>query len=265
MAEQQSTTETRETQVLPSCLVLHGLGGGPYEMEPVIASLREAKLRVSAPTLPGHEGSGTMPPSLWRDWAAVAENAYDELAAVGAPVVVLGFSTGGTLALRLATRRNVARQVLLAPFLAIRYTGLIPLHPRSYLRHLAQLIPNLPRRPPAVRDRVMRNWVSEQDSYDTFSLHATLSALELIEEVKPIVSQVDVPTLIMQGRLDTVVEPVNATWLYRNLGSVDKRLVSLAHSDHLLALDREREQVIDTVLSFVLEESSSIAAQPDIE
>ena len=49
----------------------------------------------------------------------------------------------------------MARLVLIAPFLAIRYTGLIPVRPASYLRPLAQIIPDLPRRPPAVRDPEM--------------------------------------------------------------------------------------------------------------
>ena len=106
----------------------------------------------TAPILPGHEPKGpVMPASSWCDWATASEAAFDALAAAGGPVVVIGFSTGGTLALRLATRRPVARMVLLAPFLAIRYSGLIPLRPASYLRHIARLIPNLPRRrPPSV-------------------------------------------------------------------------------------------------------------------
>ena len=47
---------------LPSCLVLHGLGGGPYELAPLVADLEAAGLQVSAPVLPGHEGPGPMMP-----------------------------------------------------------------------------------------------------------------------------------------------------------------------------------------------------------
>src|SRR5271155_4385547 len=103
----------------PSCLALHGLGGGPYEMGPLIAALEADGIHVAAPILPGHEPKGpVMPASNWRDWATASEAAFDALAAPGGPVVVVGFSTGGTLAMRLATRRPVARMVLLAPFLA---------------------------------------------------------------------------------------------------------------------------------------------------
>ena len=61
------------------------------------------------------------------------------------------------------------------------------------------------------------------------------------------------PTLIIQGRLDTVVEPANATWLYQNLGASEKALISLPQSDHLVALDRERDQVIQATLEFLLD------------
>ena len=89
-----------------SCLILHGLGGGPYELEPLIAALESAGLVVAAPVLPGHDVPGpTMPSSKWTDWAATAEAAFDELAMASGPGAVIGFSTGATLALYLAVAR----------------------------------------------------------------------------------------------------------------------------------------------------------------
>ena len=248
----------------PSCLVLHGLGGGPYELGPLIDALLADGLHVEAPILPGHEPKGpVMPASNWRDWAMASEAAFDALAAGGGPVVVIGFSTGATLALRLATRRAVARMVLLAPFLAIRYSGLIPIRPASYLRQIAKLIPDLPRRPPAVRDPLMRRWASGHDGFRTFNLQATISALELIDEVKSLVSGITTPTLIIQGQLDTVVEPINARWLHRQLGATTKALVSLPRSDHLVALDRDRQSAITATREFVRD--GTLPKAPELE
>ena len=237
----------------PSCLVIHGLGGGAYELEPITAALEAEGLRVSTPVLPGHEGPGPiMPSSCWRDWAATVEAAYDALSSAGAPIVVIGFSTGATLALHLAGHRTVARQVLLAPFLAIRFSHLIPLRPALYLQYLARVMPDLRRRPPAVRDRVMRRKVAAADGFRTFNVDAALSALELIKEVKPTVPKITIPTLIIQGKRDTVIEPRQAAWLHDHLGADRKALVVLPRSDHLVALDWDRSEAIALTRDFAL-------------
>jgi carboxylesterase len=234
------------------------LGGGPYELAPLIKAIENAGILVAAPVLPGHDAPGTtMPPSNWADWVTTAEAAFDKLALAGERVAVIGFSTGATVALYLASRKAVKRQVLMAPFLSIRYTGFIPLRPASYLRYLARFIPNVPRRPPAVRDQEMKRWAAQSDRFRTFNLHAALSALELIDEVKPLVPAIITPTLIIQGQLDTVIEAANSTWLYQNLGASEKQLISLPKSDHLVALDRERHRAIHAVLGFLLGSGAS--------
>ena len=237
----------------PSVLALHGLGGGRFEIAPLIAALERAGSRVLAPTLPGHEVTGpVMPASNWLDWAKAAESSFDELAAFGRPVVVVGFSTGGTLGLALATRRPVARLVWLAPFLAIRYTGLIPMRPAVYLRAIARFLPDLPRRSPPARDPEARRRLHAVTRFRTFSLRATVSALDLIEHVKPLVPKILTPTLILQGRLDSVVEPLGAAWLARHLGSTHKNLLWFDRSDHLLLLDHERDLVVAAAVGFAL-------------
>lgn len=234
------------------CLLLHGLGGGPYELNPLIDALIDEGLHTEAPLLPGHDGPGPrMPPSRWSDWVDTAETAFAGLAASGDPVAVIGFSTGAVLALHLAATSPVACQALLAPFLAIRYSGYIPCRPASLLRPLARIIPDLPRRPPAVRDPEMRKWAARASRFRTFNLCAALSALELIDRVKPLASSITTPTLIVQGRLDTVVEPEGAGWLHENLGAAEKTLISLPRSDHLVALDRDRDQAIRETVAFV--------------
>ena len=257
------TASARRLDEKNACLVIHGLGGGPYELEPLVTALKADGMRVAAPVMPGHEGPGpVMPASRWRDWAAAVETTFDELAADGTAVSVVGFSTGATLALHLATKKPVARQVLLAPFLVIRYSGLIPVRPALYLHVLAKLFPNLRRRAPAVRDPEMRRWAAGTDRFRTFSVDAAISALELIDTVKPLVPAITVPTLIIQGRLDSVVEPGGAAWLYEHLGARDKSLVVLPRSDHLVSLDGERERVIALTLEFLLKGVESKSPLP---
>ncbi len=247
----------------PSCLVLHGLGGGPYELQPLIEALEGALTRVRAPILPGHLGPGpVMPRSDWRDWEKAVLADFDELASLDDQVAVVGFSTGATLALRLATLRPVARLVLLAPFFAIRHLGWLPFRPRAILGPIARVISSIPRRRPAARDPEMRRWAAARDRFQTFSLAATASSLELIEQVEPTLVAIHAPTLIIQGRRDTVVEPSRADWLLARLGSTEKRLILMDRSDHLLALDHDRERVISETLEFLLTPLTQRTAEP---
>ena len=76
--------------------------------------------------------------------------------------------------------------------------------------------------------------------------------LELIDTVKPLVPAITIPTLIIQGRLDSVVEPAGASWLQQHLGASEKSLVVLPRSDHLVSLDSERDRVIALTREFLL-------------
>ena len=235
----------------PPCLALHGLGGGPYELDPLTAALAASGRRVVAPTLPGHDGPGPrMPASAWPEWVAAVEAHYDE-AARDVPPAVLGFSTGATIALHLARRRPVDRLVLIAPFLAIRLTGRLPFRVAPVVHALARVTPDVPRRPPAVRDPDARRRLAELDRFRSFSLRAAASALDLIDSVLPDLPAIDAPALIIQGRLDSVVEPSRAGWLLDRLGSGRKRLVTLDASDHLATYDRDRDRLIAEVLAFL--------------
>jgi carboxylesterase len=192
-----------------------------------------------------------MPPSRWEDWVACVDDAYTALAKAGGAVSVVGFSTGGTLGLGLCRRRAVRRIAVLSPFLAIRYTTRLPFKSATAIRLMLKVMPDLPRREPPVRDPEMRAWVTKQERYRTFSLAATLSALDLIERTRPEVAKVETPALIIQGRKDSVVEPAESVWLRDRLGSREKRLLWMERSDHLVALDYDRERVAREVAEFL--------------
>lgn len=236
-----------------ACLAIHGLGGGPWELAPLTDALTAAGHRVACVTLPGHDtAESIMPASCWSDWARVVTEQFDALNAEVGRVAVIGFSTGATLALKLATERPVAKLVTLAPFLAICHTWRLPLATaRGCVRLLAGVVPNLARRRPPVRDPAMRIWVRSVERYKTFSMSATISALELIERVKPLVPTIRTDTLVAQGLRDSVVDPHGARWLVRSLAAPRKEALWLPRSDHLVALDFDRDTLIDHTRRFL--------------
>lgn len=229
-------------------LLVHGLGGGTYEVQWLGEALH-ARLGVTvrAMHLPGHEApSRAMPASRHEDWLAAVERELDALG----PAHLVGFSTGALVALRVAERRALAGGlVLLAPFIDIYRPPLLPVRPEALLEKTPWLS-QVPRRPPPLRDATLRAEVAKVLPFSTMNLDAARSAKVLSEVVMADLGRVTAPTLILQGAKDTVVDASGAARIAAGL-SGDKRLVSLADSDHLIVLDREGERAVDEATEFL--------------
>jgi carboxylesterase len=123
--------------------------------------------------------------------------------------------------------------------------------PTERLLELVPWLAQVPRRPPPLKDRAIRREVARCLPFRTMNLHAARSARALVTLVLADLAKVTAPTLVLQGARDTVVAPRGAARLDAGLTHAPHRLVSFAGSDHLLALDAEREQVFDEVARFL--------------
>jgi len=237
-----------------ACLLLHGLGGGAYEMQLLGEYLHQQGLDVQGINYPGHDQPASkMPVSTWRQWYDHALETYQKLAQKYSSISVIGFSTGCPLGLYLAANNPVQQLVLLSPFMAIKHEWYYLLRPEVYLFSIiGQMLDNLPRLRLPIRDKVMRQVAEEVVFFKTFNLPSVKSAIELINLVKPLLPQINVPTLIIQSPRDTVVDPDGARFIYQQLGSHTKKLYWLQESDHIILLDSEREDVFGQIAAFLL-------------
>lgn len=103
------TVELRAPQPVAAALLLHGASDSPYSMRALAGQLHARGFDVLALRLPGH---GTAPAGLvhtrWQDWAAATRIGARHLAArlaPGQPLYIVGFSTGGALAVEYALAR----------------------------------------------------------------------------------------------------------------------------------------------------------------
>lgn len=103
------TFEREASDPRGAVLLLHGLSDSPYSMRPLAERLAAAGYWTLALRLPGH---GTVPSGLveaeWQDWAAATRLGARHLRErVGAerPLYVVGYSTGGALAVEYALAR----------------------------------------------------------------------------------------------------------------------------------------------------------------
>jgi len=238
----------------PACLLLHGLGSGVYELCLLADFLQGLGYPVRAFNFPGHEGMGRiMPMSEWTDWYGAIESEFLRLQNLYGSVAVIGFSTGGTLALRLATLHSPQGLVLLAPFLGLYQPPFLPIPLETVVKSpLPDLFPVVPRAGSPIRDPDMQRLATQARPYQTFSTLAVRSALTLIDLVRPHLGCITAPTLIVQSPLDRVVDPQGSQEIYDRIGSSAKKLLWLLESDHVIGLDLEREQVFAAIADFLM-------------
>jgi carboxylesterase len=232
-----------------SVLLVHGLGGGTYEVQRLGEALH-ARLgcTVRAMHLPGHEApSRWMPPSRHEDWLDAVGRELDALAP---PTHLVGFSTGALVALRVAQLRALTgRLVLLAPFIDVYRPPWLPLRPEALLA-AARWLEQVPRRPPPLRDAEVRDQVEACLPFSTMNLDAARSAKALARVAMEELQAVRAATLVVQGAKDTVVDPSGAARVEAGL-VCERRRVVLEDSDHLLLLDRQAERAIDEVVAWL--------------
>jgi len=228
-----------------ACLLLHGLGGGCYEMQSLGEFLYQAGYTVKAFNYPGHESHLVkMPPSKWEQWYQAVEQNYQKLVQEYKSVSIIGFSTGCLLALNLASYYKIKNLVLLSPFLAIRKPWFSPFKPERYLPLVNNFIKEIPRMGFQSRSK-------NRLGLATFNLESVKSALDLIEIVKSKLKEITIPTLIIQSQYDDVVEPNGASFLSQNLVNADIELTWLEKSNHMITLDIEKEKVFQETADFL--------------
>jgi carboxylesterase len=235
-----------------ACLLLHGLGGGSFEMQLLGEALHRQGYTVQTINYPGHDRpAAIMPASRWEEWYAHVEEAWHDLRRRYARISVVGFSTGSLLGLHLAAQHPVHHLIALSPFLAVRHQWYYVLRPERFLFSIGHLVPFVPKLPAPLKDPEMRRHAANASYFRTFSLSSARSAVALIREVKSELSRVHCPILIIQSPHDRVVDPEGAEYLYREIGARIKKMHWLRRSDHIITLDVEREEVFARIGEFL--------------
>ena len=255
----------------PAALLVHGFGGTPAEVRPLGESLREAGWTVRGILLPGF---GQEIASLGRqrhgDWLAAVGTALRDLQREHAPVLLVGYSMGGALAILAAVEDPPDGLILVAPFwrLGSSLQGLLggtllPLLPsvvrpfrwvdlrQARVRQVAtRLMPQIDLDDPQVQREIRRFQVPG-------SIPKTL--VQTGRKAYRQASRVDVPILVIQGKHDQIVDPKSTDLLVRRFQS--PLLYVKVDADH----DLIRHDLGDwtVVEQSVLEFANSFTTFPD--
>ena len=152
---------------------------------------------------------------------------------------------GGLLTLYLGERHEMAGLIPMAA--AVKQSNrLLPLVP--IVKHFIQ---GFPKEPPEKSDFVNPEIYDQLWSYDVYPTAAAHELLKLMREVRPRLSEITAPILIIQGEQDNMVAPATALSIYDQVGSEDKELLMVENSGHILTLDAGHEIVWQRAYEFI--------------
>ena len=231
-------------------LFCHGFTSSPQNMRLLADHLAERGIAVRAPLLPGHGTSwqdlGTVSAT---DWVQTVEDAFLALTAECEEVFLVALSFGAALALDIAARYpdRIAGIVTLAGFVASK-------DPRRFLSPvISRVLRSIPGAGNDIADPELKEIV-----YDKIPTKAAAQVLKQIKKARLALPAVTAPILIIHGRQDHTVPASNAQLIHDTVGSIDKELVWLERSYHVITLDYERQEVFDRTLRFITERSTAL-------
>jgi carboxylesterase len=223
-----------------ACLLIHGFSGSPAEIRPLGEYLAARGITVRAPLLPGH---GTTPDDLrrtrWPQWVRAAEAELATMQQRYGTVHVAGFSMGALVSLHLAAHREVATVTTMA----------CPVKLADWRQVFVPLAKFFVKDYPA---RTSNPEIAAQlDSYDRFPVDAIHSLLRLAKQVRNDLPRVKVPLLALQGDRDKWIAQESGEYLMANAASAEKELRLLEGRNHLITLERGREEVFREVYRWI--------------
>lgn len=252
-AKDIGTTNYFENINSNSCvIVVHGFSSAPKEMQNLALFLNENNFNVITPRLSGH---GTVPEDLktktWQDWYKSVSRSIAIASLQYKKVYIVGFSTGGLLAL-LSTKKQYKEFVSLVCINAalhlndLRIKTLLPaisfwndiVKVFNENKYAKEYIDNFPENP---QINYNKHYVS---SIEQLSL--------LMDKIKKNLHKIKKPILIIQGKDDPVVNPSSAHEIYEKIESRFKKLKMINSSKHVI-VNENTDGLYDYILSFINE------------
>ena len=234
----------------PAVLLIHGFMSGPAELRSLGERLHAGGCHVLGVRLKGH---GTSPWDLrqrnWHDWVDSVERGYDILRAYSREIHIVGFSTGGLLALYLAAGKR-------GPIIKSVTSVSAPVHFRNknmifvpLLHHANKLVswvtseglvpfrPNTPENPAV--------------NYQHIPIRALYQLQQFIDHLTANRLKIDTDVYLFQGDHDPVVDPESVRTLENLIDAKAKKVILLKSEIHGVVY-RDIDQVQEKICASIL-------------
>ncbi|MCI0733590.1 MAG: alpha/beta fold hydrolase [Methylococcaceae bacterium] len=217
-------------------ILVHGLLASPAEVRSFGERLFEQGYVVIGVRLKGH---GTSPKDLrerqWEDWYDSVLRAYSILQQYADQIHVVGFSTGGALALRLASDQPDSLTGVSAISVPIKFRDpkmmFVPLVHGT--NKLVRWISSYEGVKPFLQNKPEHPTVN----YQNIPIRGLYELRRLIAELETRLGDVHCPVLLIQANKDPTVDPKSADIILRKLGSPIKELLSIESDRHGILME----------------------------
>ncbi len=217
-------------------LLVHGLLARPAELRSYGEFLCKQGYVVIAPRLKGH---GTSPYALrdqsWEDWYGSVARCFEVLKHHCRQIVLIGFSSGGALSLKLAAEQHPEIIAVVAVAVPVKFVDksfmLVPLVHGT--NKLVRWVSSLE----GVKPFIDNNPEHPNINYRNTPIRSLFELRRLINNLDDILPQVKIPVLIIYADQDPVVSVDSATSLIKKIGSQHKHLKIINASHHGILKD----------------------------
>lgn len=268
--DQETATENGEPYLLVpenareiGVVLVHGFLASPAELRSYGEKLAALGYPVIGVRLCGH---GTSPWDLrdrnWKEWLGSVRRGFEIISAFADHICLVGFSTGGALALRLAAEQpeNLAGVVAVSVPVKFRNRNLIFVSIIHGLNKLTKWVSSL--------EGLMPFSPNESEHPDINYRHIPMRGLfelrRLIDNMKRRLSNVTCPVAVIQGTEDQIIDPKSADIILKKIASTDTSLHMIPSKRHgILSEDigGTQELVTSFLMSLSPEEKDPAGAE----
>jgi esterase/lipase/1-acyl-sn-glycerol-3-phosphate acyltransferase len=233
------------------CVVaLHGFSSAPNEVEKIAKYLNSYNLNVYAPRLKGH---GTVPEDLKntssQDWYNSVSRAITIASLKYKKIFLLGFSTGGLLAL-LSSQKNYKQfrgQICINTALNlndIRVRTLVPAV--SFWNDLVRSF-NATK---YAKEYIENSAQNPDINYNKHYIESILQLSDLMAKTKKSLKNAKTPIYIIQSSDDPVVNPSSAYEIFDAIESDDK-ILEIIESKYHVIITQENDKLFESINFFI--------------
>ena len=268
--DQETATENAEPYLLVpdkareiGVVLVHGFLASPAELRSYGEKLAALGHPVIGVRLRGH---GTSPWDLrdrnWKEWLGSVRRGFEIISAFADKVCVVGFSTGGALALRLAAEQpeNLAGVVAVSVPVKFRNRNLIFVPVIHGINKLTKWMSSL--------EGLLPFHPNESEhpniNYRHIPVRGLFELRRLVDNMKRRLGDVICPVAVIQGTEDKIVDPKSAKIVLEKVASTDTSLHMIPSKQHGILnedIGGTQELVTSFLMSLSPEEEVPAAAE----